>query len=954
MKQLTAFLLAMIMIATPLSVLSVVSSAEVTPVSPLGGGTFGGGDGSIGNPYIITDVLDLQAMSGNLNAHYMLGNDIDASATAGWNGGQGFNPIGVTMARFNGTFDGQGHRITGLYINRPFTTSVGLFGNIGLGAMISNVTVDNAAVTGYDSTGILVGTVYAPTGQVFNAAVSGIVAGRNGTGGLVGFLGSAVGLHNCSSSASVSGNGYVGGLVGESWKPITDCAASGSVIGKLHGIGGLVGRMWYENITRCHATGAVSTNTSAGMNIGGLVGEQSFVSSTFDSYATGYVTGWGYLGGLVGYFRGDIIRDSHATGDVSSPQNVYRVGGLVGTVGDGSYQNCVIYRCYATGNVDGGTRCGGLLGSTNYEVSECYAIGDVDSTGLSGGLVGVLEDTTSNITDCYATGEVSSSVSDRVGGLVGVSMATISNCYASGPVSGPAPIGGLISSDGGGLGVEVNCFWDTTTSGIATSVGSETGFATAQMITEATFAGAGWDFAAVWWMADGFTRPFLRMEWDNEITNSHQLQLMAMNLSADYTIENYIDMSDTKVSKEMWGTNATSGKGFSPVGSSASKFVGSLDGQGNIIGYLYIKSTANYVGLFGATNGEISNLEMGTADITGYDYVGALVGRMEGSVINCGSQGTIQGHDNVGGLVGEVYFNANLINASTNIVVNGNAFVGGLAGTHMGTLASEGAAWGQVTGYQYVGGLFGSSQSSVMLSISHTTVQGAIMVGGFIGDNSYDVEKCVAYGDVIGIGGIKQQIGGFVGSNYGNIRNSYSWGDVAGNYFVGGFIGQEAGTGQIVEDCYSVGQVTALGDVGGFLGEYFMPGTTTAYTDCFWDNQTSNQTASDRGTGKNTEDMMLKATFMNWNFTNTWGIYETNTYPFLQAIGPMSIPSADLTLTLSSSPSTYAQMGEPAYIYVNITNNGPDNAVNVNITLAVAGDDMAYIGNNRSSETALW
>lgn len=816
MKKFAAVLLAMSMIATPLSVLSgVVSSTEITPVTPLGGGTFGGGDGSIGNPYIIEDALDLQAISGNLNAHYALGNDIDASATVEWNGGQGFNPIGVTMARFNGTFDGHGHKITEFYINRPFTTSVGLFGNIGLGATISNVTVENAAVTGYDGTGILVGTVYAPTGQVFNAAVSGIVVGRNGTGGLVGFLGSAVGMHNCSSSASVSGNGYVGGLVGEARDPITDCTASGSVVGKLHGIGGLVGRMWDENITRSHATGAVSTNTSVGLNIGGLVGEQSFVSSTFDSYATGDVTGWGYLGGLVGYFRGDIIRDSHATGDVSSPQNVYRVGGLVGTVGDGSYPNCIIYRCYATGNVDGGTRCGGLLGSMNHEVSECYATGDVDSTGLSGGLVGVLEDPTSNATDCYATGEVSSSLSDRVGGLVGVSMATITNCYASGPVSGPAPIGGLISSDGGGLGIEVNCFWDTTTSGIATSVGSETGLTTAQMMTQTTFTGAGWDFTNTWWMVDGQTRPFLRTEWSQEITNSHQLQLMAMDLTADYTLENDIALNDIVEPSQMWGTNPTSGKGFWPVGRLATPFIGSFSGLNHTISAFYLnRPSENNIALFGYTNANplFSHVSIVGADITGNEYSAILCGATSGNIDHVDVSGDVAGSNYVGGISG---FNGGTIsNCTATGNVNGTNIVGGIVGSNQGPI-SDCYATGIVNGTYAVGGLVGEGQnpSSVVYNCTaHGYVFGTSFVGGLIGMNNGTVNASFADGMAMAM---MNYSGGLMGFGSGDVVNSHAAGIVSGYNYVGGLIGSTDGA---VSSCYATGNISGAGYVGGLCG----------------------------------------------------------------------------------------------------------------------------------------
>jgi hypothetical protein len=134
MKQYIAIVLAMLMIATPLSVFSgAASSAEIAPVAPLGGGTFGGGDGSAGNPYIITDVLDLQAMGGNLGANYTLGNDIDATNTSisgnpSNNGGLGFAPVGTDINKFTGNLDGRNYTITGLYINRSTADHVGLFG----------------------------------------------------------------------------------------------------------------------------------------------------------------------------------------------------------------------------------------------------------------------------------------------------------------------------------------------------------------------------------------------------------------------------------------------------------------------------------------------------------------------------------------------------------------------------------------------------------------------------------------------------------------------------------------------------------------------------------------------------------------------------------------------------------------------------------------------------------
>ena len=70
----------------------------------------GAGSGTEADPYLITDVYELQEMSDDLTAYYVLGNDIDASVTSSWNGNAGFEPIGT----FTGIFDGQGHTITGV------------------------------------------------------------------------------------------------------------------------------------------------------------------------------------------------------------------------------------------------------------------------------------------------------------------------------------------------------------------------------------------------------------------------------------------------------------------------------------------------------------------------------------------------------------------------------------------------------------------------------------------------------------------------------------------------------------------------------------------------------------------------------------------------------------------------------------------------------------------------
>ncbi|EAZ98000.1 hypothetical protein [Marinobacter sp. ELB17] len=93
-----------------------------------------------------TTRTDLQGINGDLGGNYVLGSNIDASATSGWNGGAGFLPIGDNNNRFSGSLDGLGHTITGLSINRG--EYVGLFGFLGAGAMVQNLGLIESNISG--------------------------------------------------------------------------------------------------------------------------------------------------------------------------------------------------------------------------------------------------------------------------------------------------------------------------------------------------------------------------------------------------------------------------------------------------------------------------------------------------------------------------------------------------------------------------------------------------------------------------------------------------------------------------------------------------------------------------------------------------------------------------------------------------------------------------------------
>ncbi|MCK5773905.1 MAG: hypothetical protein KAH57_08970 [Thermoplasmata archaeon] len=276
----------------------------VEPAEAVNTRAFEGGDGSIGDPYQIADIDQLQEMNLSLDAHYVLINDIDASATSGWNSGEGFVPIGnVTYDyRFTGSLDGQEYNITDLFINRTTTDYVGLFGYISPGASLNDIgLIDND------------------------------VNGSSCVGGLVG--GSQCTIKNCYTTGSVSGNQMVGGLVGVNGGPVENCYATGNVTGG-YSVGGLVGQN-SGPVENCYATGDVS----GGYDVGGLVGYNSQYWSISNCYATGNVSGTGSsIGGLVGNIEDSEISNCYAAGNVSGTGS--SIGGLVGHSFSGIVKNC--------------------------------------------------------------------------------------------------------------------------------------------------------------------------------------------------------------------------------------------------------------------------------------------------------------------------------------------------------------------------------------------------------------------------------------------------------------------------------------------------------------------------------------------------------------------------------------------------------------------------------------
>ncbi len=227
------------------------------------------GWGTEADPYIITTVQQLQEMQDDLDAYYVLGNDIDASDTVNWNLGEGFIPVGTwtgdSKDAFSGTLDGMGNSIQSLHISRIDSGYQGLFGCL-WGATVQDVHLRNAEIMADFQSGTLAGKARSDS-IITKCSATGTVTLKAGTadsksGGLIGFT--VVGTHvdQCSSGVNVNAGNrkQVGGLIGyhegrTHYTLLSNSYSTGTVTGGGAKQGNLVGDADGSYVDRCYSCG---------------------------------------------------------------------------------------------------------------------------------------------------------------------------------------------------------------------------------------------------------------------------------------------------------------------------------------------------------------------------------------------------------------------------------------------------------------------------------------------------------------------------------------------------------------------------------------------------------------------------------------------------------------------------------------------------------------------------
>lgn len=462
---------------------------------------------------------------------------------------------------------------------------------------------------------------------------------------------------------------------------------------------------------------------------------------------------WISEGGIVAGSSSGTLEGVHSSGSIAGGI----VGGLVGR-NSGSISNS-----HSSAEVSGGPVAGGVVGWADgpSTISTTYASGRVVAGGLSGGIAGI---NGGSISHAYSLAEVTGNVA---GGIAGQSYSSLSNTYASGRVTATgqfSAVGGIV---GNGFGSSASAnYFDTETTGLSVANGGVaggfgTGLTTAQARDAASYTG--WDFNSDWFHS-GDMRPILQAEAAasvngvTTITNLHQLALMGRDLNGQYRLGANIDAGATVGSDPagIW-----SSRGWVPVGSfNTGWFTGFFDGEGHVINGLTIaRPTDSEVGLFGRSEGLISNVGLSGGSVTGNFDTGALVGnQISGGIIrNAWASAAVTAYDTAGGLVGE----------------------------------NE----GQIE----------RSYSSGVVTVSNTTA------GGLVGYNGGSIANTYATASVSGI-----FAGGLVGGNEGNIASSWASGAISGSA-PGGLVGAMVGGGTVSAsyfDAQGTGQAGAVGSAG--------------------------------------------------------------------------------------------------------------------------------------------
>ncbi len=771
------------------------------------------------------------------------GNGEADAGDAYWNDGAGWEPIGSffsSIGSFTATFEGNGNAISGLFINRPTTSFVGLFGAIrrylGGTGTIRNIGLTGVDVTGSHDVGGLVGW---SRGTISGSYATGAVSGASDrVGGLAGYNVGAGTVSASYAAVTVSGSGRgVGGLAGRNDGSITASYAIGDVSSAGEGVGGLVGAN-YSAIRASYATGTASGRTW----VGGLVGLNSGTIAA--TYATGAVSGSSMVGGLVGTDFGNTGTATASYWDTETSGQSSSDGGEGKTTSElqSPTSNTGIYATWDDDVWDFGTSSDypSLIGvGPASESLGAPTIGEVTpGTGsLAISWTAPSSDGGSQIT-AYDLRHIETSADETDDS----NWTVVDDVWATGGGTLQYTLTGLTGGTQYDLQIRaVNAGGDGPWSATAT------GTPTAAAATSAGDYDADDDglievgslaqLDAIRYDLDGDGSPTNSTAYDAAFPNAATGMGCPSTGCTGYELTASLDF-DTNGNGEAdaGDTYWNDGAGWEPIGTfstlSATTFSAIFEGNNHAIHNLYIdRGEASFIGLFGLISGEVMQVGLISGNVTGDSEVGALVGRL------------------------------------------------GAAGS-AGNIMTGSYATGKVNGNNRVGGLVGNIQhGSLSSSYANVDVSGGNNAGGLVGLGGGPITRSYASGSVSG----DDNVGGLIGrTHFYQITASYATGDVTGNDRVGGLAGHNRFSTIVAS--YAKGSVSGDNDIGGLIGS----DTSGTITASYWDTETSGQSTSDGGEGKTTSELQSPTSntgiYDTWD-DDVWDFGTASQYPALKGLG---------------------------------------------------------------------
>ena len=929
----------------------------------------GSGTGTESDPYLIYNENQLAQIGNFLNqegVYFRLQKDLDMTDwIAENNPGQGWMPIGVSSSPFKGIFDGNNHKISGIFINRPSTDYVGFFGYVSL-ATIKNLTIEYSSIKANEKVGGLAGFAEGCTitgNKVIVTADDGIT-GSQATGGLVGLC-SGSNISGSSFVGNIIGADNVGGAIGYGQGSFTldDVAATGNISGSscVSGIAGYLNSGSAVTFVKAFSNCKI---VNSGDYTGGVVGYCTVggIASMSNCSHLGDITANNYVGGIVGAIIGGTSQ--------SRPQYegyyyysytsnyIKKWGPSYGEVVQSAKTNSII-NCCAIGNISAKSYCGGLIGKdegsgVTYTFKSCKPSSSSGNLGTSSFRTYLYRNgvriyrnatsdytsdndyyywspvdeeniTTTALSDSYFSGNIEGTTD--VGGLVGSkNSGTLSKCYAYASVIGNTNVGGIIGNAGesgvcsgtiiksnvainsmvsgqtnigriygtcadgvtiGALGSAEGNRALTTTSmmlcGVAQDViddlSNGTSVGQSMLKLKANYVSWGWSFDENWNILESECYPYKKYQAAPPVITS-SLVSQATEISGNsldggvvYLYYRGREAVETACNGNSW-TFATEplqsgaqvqlyakAEGLTPsyLTTTTVKYPGSgkeddpyliysaedLQGASNS-GYFKImndidlsawisenspttgwpaigrnSTVATYINGDGHT---VTGLWAETTDSYNGLFSNYSAGYIKNLNVEVAAGRSVKGADYTGILIGRIY-NGQIINCSVKGDVEGTNHVGGIAGyAEKATLTSNSFDGNATTTAEnaYIGGIAGQGNDVTMASCladGTITAQGSTSyVGGVYGKSEGGTISKSRANSTVTSAGANSMVGGFAGESGDAIDACFSLGNVTASgadSYTGGLVGNLTGT---LSNCYSYAKATGTQFTAGLVG----------------------------------------------------------------------------------------------------------------------------------------